>query len=65
MSIIAKWAVQGVALFLFAWMAALAGQWSSTVIGESSTDRLAKLGDFDNQSRQQTVASSAAVSSVQ
>lgn len=65
MSIIAKWAVQGVALFLFAWMAALAGQWSSTVIGESSTDRLSTLGDFETPSRQQTVASSAAVGSAQ
>lgn len=56
MSTIAKWAVQGVALFFFAWMAALAGQWNSVVVEQSSSDRLAQVG-FANQDRKATVAS--------
>ncbi len=57
MSTIAKWAVQGVALFLFAWMAALAGQWSSAVVDQSSSDRLSQLGDFATHERKAAVAS--------
>lgn len=45
MPMIARWALQGVALFLFAWMAAVAGQWSSNVVDGSRSDRLAMLGE--------------------
>jgi hypothetical protein len=31
MTTISRWALQGVAVFLFAWMAAVAGQWNSDV----------------------------------
>jgi len=57
MSTIAKWAVQGVALFLFAWIAALAGQWNSAVVDQSSSDRLSQLGDFASHDRKAAVAS--------
>ena len=57
MSTIAKWAMQGVALFLFAWMAAVAGQWNSAVVDQSSSERLAHAGDFATHERKATVAS--------
>lgn len=57
MSTIAKWAMQGVALFLFAWMAAVAGQWNSVVVDQSSSERLAQLGDFAAHDRKAVVAS--------
>lgn len=57
MSTIARWAVQGVALFLFAWMAAVAGQWNSAVVDQSSSERLAQLGDFPAHDRKAAVAS--------
>ena len=57
MSTIAKWAMQGVALFLFAWMAALAGQWNSAVVDQNSSERLAQLGDFATHDRKAVVAS--------
>lgn len=45
MPLIARWALQGVALFLFAWMATVAGHWSSEIIDASSSDRLSMLGE--------------------
>ncbi|SEJ11622.1 hypothetical protein [Pseudomonas sp. NFR16] len=43
MSVIGKWALQGVVVFLFAWMATVAAQWSSSVVRSTSSDRLAAL----------------------
>ena len=43
MSDIGKWAFQGVVVFLFAWMATAAAQWSSSVVKSTSSDRLAVL----------------------
>lgn len=43
MSIIGKWALQGVVVFLFAWMATVVGQWSAHVNRSTSSDRLAEL----------------------
>lgn len=43
MSIIGKWALQGVVVFLFAWIATVAAQWSSSVVRSTSSDRLAIL----------------------
>ncbi|RMQ47444.1 hypothetical protein ALQ04_03883 [Pseudomonas cichorii] len=45
MAIIAKWALQAVALFLFAWMASVAAHWNSTMINGSGSDRLAQLNE--------------------
>ncbi|MFJ4144034.1 hypothetical protein [Pseudomonas sp. NPDC089734] len=45
MSIIAKWALQAVALFLFAWMATVAANWSSTIVSGTGNDRLAQLNE--------------------
>lgn len=44
MSVIGKWALQGVVVFVFAWMATLAAQWSTSVVRSTSSDRLASLG---------------------
>ena len=41
MSIIGRWALQGVVLFLFAWMATVVAQWSAGVVRSTSSDRLA------------------------
>lgn len=41
MSVIGKWALQGVVVFVFAWMATLAAQWSASVVRSTSSDRLA------------------------
>ncbi|MFK3797712.1 MULTISPECIES: hypothetical protein [unclassified Pseudomonas] len=43
MSVIGKWALQGVVVFVFAWMATVAAQWSSSVVRSTSSDRLAAL----------------------
>lgn len=43
MSAIGKWALQGVVVFLFAWMATAAAQWSGSVVRSTSSDRLAVL----------------------
>jgi hypothetical protein len=43
-SVIGKWALQGVVVFLFAWMATVAAQWSGSVVRSTSSDRLAVLG---------------------
>lgn len=43
-SVIGKWALQGVVVFVFAWMATLAAQWSTSVVRSTSSDRLASLG---------------------
>jgi len=42
-SVIGKWALQGVVMFLFAWMATVAAQWSASVGNSTSSDRLAAL----------------------
>jgi hypothetical protein len=42
-SVIGKWALQGVVMFLFAWMATVAAQWSASVGHSTSSDRLAAL----------------------
>jgi hypothetical protein len=43
MSLIAKWALQLVAVCLFAWTAAVAAQWSSGIVNGTGTERLAQL----------------------
>lgn len=43
MSLIAKWALQLVAVFLFAWAAAVAAQWNSGIVNGTGNDRLAQL----------------------
>lgn len=43
MSVIGKWALQGVVVFLFAWIATVAAQWSGSVVRSTSSDRLAAL----------------------
>ncbi|WP_434678129.1 hypothetical protein J3P77_18960 [Pseudomonas sp. R1-18] len=43
MSLIAKWALQLVAVFLFAWAATVAAQWSSGIVNGTGTERLAQL----------------------
>jgi hypothetical protein len=43
---IGKWAVQGVVVFLFAWMATVAAQWSGSVVHTTSSDRLAALSNM-------------------
>ncbi|GFM73539.1 hypothetical protein [Pseudomonas capsici] len=45
MSIIAKWALQVVALFLFGWMATVVAQWSSTIVSGTGSERLAQLSE--------------------
>ncbi|BAP43345.1 hypothetical protein NRB16_14105 [Pseudomonas sp. LJDD11] len=43
MSTVAKWTLQLAVLFLFAWLASVAGQWSSKMINGTSSERLAQL----------------------
>ncbi|WP_341962433.1 hypothetical protein [Pseudomonas sp. RC10] len=43
MSVIGKWALQGVVVFVFAWMATVAAQWSGSIVKSTSSDRLAAL----------------------
>lgn len=43
MSDIGKWALQAVVVFLFAWLAIAAAQWSNSIIKTTSSDRLAAL----------------------
>jgi hypothetical protein len=45
-SVIEKWALQGVVVFLFAWMATVAAQWSGSVVHTTSSDRLAVLSSM-------------------
>jgi hypothetical protein len=45
-SVIEKWALQGVVLFLFAWLATAAAQWSGSVVHTTSSDRLAALSSM-------------------
>jgi len=45
-SVIGKWALQGVVVFLFAWLATVAAQWSGSVVHTTSSDRLAALGSM-------------------
>lgn len=67
MTIIARWAMQGVALFLFAWMAAVASQWNSAVVDGSRSDRLSLLDNgattrssFKQETAAEAVATNAA-----
>ncbi len=46
MSVIEKWALQGVVVFLFAWMATVAAHWSGSVVHTTSSDRLATLSSM-------------------
>jgi outer membrane lipoprotein-sorting protein len=50
MSMITKLALQGIALFAFAWVATVASHWSSEVVGANATDRLAQLNQMSGQS---------------
>lgn len=43
MSVIEKWALQGVVVFFVAWMAILVGQWSASVVSATGNERLASL----------------------
>ncbi|MBV1808112.1 hypothetical protein [Pseudomonas viridiflava] len=43
MSIISKWALQAVVLFLLGWMATLTTHWSHSVVSGTGSDRLAEL----------------------
>ncbi|MBC3956195.1 MULTISPECIES: hypothetical protein [Pseudomonas] len=43
MSIITKWALQAVALFLLGWMATVTANWSNSVVSGTGNDRLAEL----------------------
>ncbi len=43
MSVIGKWALQGVVVFLFAWLATVTAQWSASVVRSTGSDRLAAL----------------------
>jgi hypothetical protein len=43
MSLIGKWALQLVAVVLFAWAAAVAAQWSSGIVNGTGNERLAQL----------------------
>lgn len=43
MSTVAKWTLQLVVLFLFAWLASVAAQWSSKMVNGTSSERLAQI----------------------
>jgi hypothetical protein len=43
MSVIGKWALQAVVMFLFAWLATVVAQWSGGIVKTNSSDRLAAL----------------------
>lgn len=43
MSVIAKWAVQAVVVFFFAWLATVASSWSGGLVRGTGSDRLAEL----------------------
>ena len=45
MSLIAKWALQLVAVFLFGWAATVAASWSSGIVNGDGSDRLAQLSE--------------------
>ncbi|MCI8210986.1 hypothetical protein AUC61_15740 [Pseudomonas sp. S25] len=64
MPMIARWALQGIALFLFAWMATMAGQWSSKIMDGTRSDRLAIVAEGALMNAK-TVASNEAASSAQ
>jgi hypothetical protein len=49
-SVIGKWALQGVVVFLFAWIATVAAQWSASVVRSTSSDRLAALSSLSTES---------------
>jgi hypothetical protein len=49
MSIIAKLALQGVTLFLFAWLATVAANWGSGIVGDTGSDRLAQLSEVNRE----------------
>jgi hypothetical protein len=43
MSVIAKWAMQAVTVFFFAWLATVASSWNSSMVSGTGSDRLADL----------------------
>ncbi|RML85655.1 hypothetical protein APX70_00223, partial [Pseudomonas syringae pv. maculicola] len=43
MSIITKWMLQTIALFMLGWMATVTASWSNNVASGTSNDRLAEL----------------------
>ncbi|HEY0286303.1 MAG TPA: hypothetical protein VGC62_04745 [Pseudomonas sp.] len=43
MSVIGKWALQAVVVFLFAWLATVTAQWGSGIVKTTGNDRLAAL----------------------
>ncbi len=43
MSVIGKWALQAVVVFLFAWLATVTAQWGSSIVKTTGNDRLAVL----------------------
>ncbi|KQQ64914.1 hypothetical protein ASF84_25360 [Pseudomonas sp. Leaf127] len=43
MATLTKWTLQITALLLLAWLASVAGQWSSQVVNGNSSERLAQL----------------------
>lgn len=58
MSVIGKWALQVIVVFVFAWMAMVASQWSASVVKSTSSDRLAALSSVRLST--ETVAASVA-----
>ncbi len=56
MSIITKWALQAVALFVLGWMAAVTASWSNNVASGTGNDRLAELNSGVLTGRQQSPA---------
>lgn len=63
MSVIAKWAVQAVVIFFFAWLATVASNWSGGLVKGTGSDRLAELTqvpvavvDFDKKGAAQQTA---------
>lgn len=43
MATITKWTLQLMALLLLAWLASVAGQWSTQVVNGTSSERLAQV----------------------
>ncbi|MCF5661457.1 hypothetical protein [Pseudomonas syringae] len=60
MSIITKWALQAVALFVLGWMGSVTASWSNTVATGTGSDRLAELSSGVLTTSAATVLSSTA-----
>ncbi|KAA8694353.1 hypothetical protein RA263_03190 [Pseudomonas syringae pv. tagetis] len=63
MSIITKWALQAVALFVLGWVATTTANWSNTTANGTGSDRLAELSAGVLSSPVVTAASSQTVRS--